>query len=101
MKVLFWLSSFPTVSETFIRNQIVDLIDSGIDVQIFCNNKNENVQGLEGFEKYNLLSKTIDFKDILPQSNRKKIESLLKVLLNHFLTRNFWYFIKLSKLLLI
>lgn len=101
MKVLFWLRSFPAVSETFIRNQIVDLIDNGIDVQIFCNSKNEDIQGLEGFEKYDLLNKTIDFKDILPQSNFKKIKSFFKILLNHFLTFNFWYFIKLLRLLLI
>jgi colanic acid/amylovoran biosynthesis glycosyltransferase len=41
LKILFLVPSFPTVSETFIVNQIIDLIDKGHDVRIFAITKND------------------------------------------------------------
>lgn len=98
MRVLFWIDSFPTVSETFIRNQIVDLINEGIDVLILCNFINENNKGLEGFEQYSLLKKTTDTTTLVPQKKNKKIKFLSKVLVCSFLTDNFWYYIKFIRL---
>ena len=36
LKILFLVPRFPTVSETFILNQIVDLVDKGHTVHIFA-----------------------------------------------------------------
>jgi colanic acid/amylovoran biosynthesis glycosyltransferase len=43
MKIAFIMNSFPTISETFILNQITGLIDKGHEVYIFANeNKNQS-----------------------------------------------------------
>lgn len=36
MKIAFLASAFPAVSETFVLNQIVGLIDLGHDVHVFA-----------------------------------------------------------------
>jgi colanic acid/amylovoran biosynthesis glycosyltransferase len=42
MKIGFIVSSFPSLSQTFILNQITGLLDLGHDVEIFArNNPNE------------------------------------------------------------
>ena len=42
MKIAFIVSGFPTLSETFILNQITGLLDLGHDVEIFAQiNPNE------------------------------------------------------------
>jgi colanic acid/amylovoran biosynthesis glycosyltransferase len=58
MKIAFLASAFPTVSETFVLNQIVGLIDLGHDVHIFAGNAggNAKIHGL--YEKYNLTERT-------------------------------------------
>ena len=99
MRVLFWVNSFPLVSETFIRNQIVDLIDNGIDVKILCTHKNEDTQGIEGFEHYNLLSKTVDFKRIIPELKKEKRKKAIEILMKGFFSKNFFYFLNFVFLL--
>jgi len=39
IKVAFFIGSFPKVSETFIINQIADLLDRGVEVEIFSFNR--------------------------------------------------------------
>ncbi|WP_439443610.1 glycosyltransferase [Listeria aquatica] len=63
MKVLFFISSFPKLSETFILNQITGLIDRGVDVEILAWNKAKNKKDHQAVLEYNLLSKTT-FLDI-------------------------------------
>ena len=58
LKILFLVPSFPSVSETFIVNQIVDLIDRGHQVTIFSGAKN-NVLIHPKIIEYKLLEKTI------------------------------------------
>ncbi|MBC1937130.1 colanic acid biosynthesis glycosyltransferase WcaL [Listeria grandensis] len=58
MKVLFLVSSFPALSETFILNQITGFIDRGIDVEIVAWNKAVNQKNHPEIEKYSLLEKT-------------------------------------------
>jgi colanic acid/amylovoran biosynthesis glycosyltransferase len=62
LKILFLVPSFPSVSETFIVNQIVDLIDRGHQVTIFSGAKN-NVLIHPKIIEYKLLEKTI-FQDV-------------------------------------
>ena len=45
MKIAIVVSSFPSISETFIVNQICDLIDKGQEVSIFSFDKNESGPG--------------------------------------------------------
>ena len=57
-KILVIVTTFPSVSETFILNQITDLIDRGFDVTIFSYNQpNEDIKH-PLFTTYNLKEKT-------------------------------------------
>ncbi|WP_163654767.1 glycosyltransferase [Listeria sp. PSOL-1] len=58
MKVLFFISSFPKLSETFILNQITGLIDQGVDVEILAWEKARNTENHARVESYQLLEKT-------------------------------------------
>lgn len=98
MKVLFWLSLFPTVSETFIRNQITDVLDKGINVAIITKSKNNDLQALEGFEKYNLLNLTSSYIDIIPNNKFEKRLKLVQILFFSIFNNTFIYYAKLIKL---
>lgn len=58
MKVNFFVDSFPSISETFILNQITGLIDLGYDVSIIALANPENDVTHQAVEKYQLISKT-------------------------------------------
>lgn len=73
MRVAFIVSGFPTLSETFILNQITGLIDLGHDMEIFAErNPNEGKIHLD-VEKYHLMERVHYFN--LPH---KKIKRVLK-----------------------
>lgn len=57
-KILVIVTTFPSVSETFILNQITDLIDRGYDVTIFSYNQPNDVVKHPLFVEYNLKDKT-------------------------------------------
>ena len=80
MKVLFWIDAFPTYSETFIRDQIMSLLDLGIEVVIYPKNGTINkkeLDALSGFESYDLLQKVVNIDSYY---SNNKIERLLKFL---------------------
>ncbi|MBF8807270.1 MAG: hypothetical protein IC227_01180 [Enterococcus lacertideformus] len=56
MKILFFVSSFPALSETFILNQITGMIDRGHEVQILATKK-VNTAYHPDVEKYQLMDK--------------------------------------------
>jgi colanic acid/amylovoran biosynthesis glycosyltransferase len=58
MKIGFFLTEFPTLSETFILNQITDLIDRNEDVFVFSKFKGNFKNIHEEVGKYKLLEKT-------------------------------------------
>ena len=58
MRIAFIVSEFPTLSETFILNQITGLIDRGHEVDIFANSKRKEPKVHPDVEKYDLLSRT-------------------------------------------
>jgi colanic acid/amylovoran biosynthesis glycosyltransferase len=63
LKISIILNSFPTITETFIVNQITDLIDKGHEVKIFAFHKN-STEGLhQDIIDYNLIEKTTYFHD--------------------------------------
>ena len=58
MKIAFLVNQFPSVSETFVLNQIVGLIDLGHDVHIFADKSVRNVRIHDNYEKYGLSKRT-------------------------------------------
>ena len=88
MKIAFLVGEFPNVSETFILNQIIGLIDRGHDVDIYATvPKNRTAIHLD-VEKYNLLKCTRYY----PQIPGKYFLRLLKcfwLLLNNCLKAPF------------
>lgn len=58
MKILFILSAFPKLSETFVLNQITGLIDLGYDVEIFAEYNPGEGKTHEAVSGYGLMDKT-------------------------------------------
>ncbi|RAR46603.1 glycosyltransferase [Flavobacterium lacus] len=58
-KILVVVTEFPSVSETFILNQITDLIDKGHSITIFSYNHNKNSFAHQLYYDYNLADLTI------------------------------------------
>jgi len=58
MRIAFIIGQFPTLSETFILNQITGLIDRGHEVEIFASGKRKESKVHSDVEKYDLLSRT-------------------------------------------
>lgn len=76
MKIAFLASAFPIVSETFVLNQIVGLIDLGHDVHIFAGRAGRNVKVHGLYEMYNLAERTSYYG--IPKN---KIVRILKAIL--------------------
>lgn len=69
MKVAFFLDKFPTLSETFIRNQITGLIENGHQVVIFCfPNSDSIVWELDDIVKYNIKEYVVDRTVVIPKN---------------------------------
>lgn len=45
-KVLFFVRSFPVLSQTFVLNQVKDLVNEGIDVQVLSVNPTNDDTGV-------------------------------------------------------
>lgn len=60
MRIAFLVSEFPSVSQTFVLNQIVGLIDLGHDVHIFADKSGNTDTIHDNYGKYNL-SKHTDY----------------------------------------
>lgn len=58
MKVAFFVNEFPTISETFILNQIAGLIDRGVEISIFPLQLGKTKVVQPAVKKYKLLEKT-------------------------------------------
>jgi colanic acid/amylovoran biosynthesis glycosyltransferase len=58
MKIAFILGEFPTLSETFVLNQITGLIDLGHDVEIYAHSSSSHEKTHADIEEYGLLART-------------------------------------------
>ena len=58
MKIAFFVRTFPTLSETFILNQIIGLIDRGHHVDIYAEIPSNEPRMHLDIKKYNLLNRT-------------------------------------------
>ena len=95
MNVLFWINSFPEVSETFIRDQIVGLIDNDINVSVLAYKTLSNTTtALLGYENYNLMHSAYQKKQIIPKSKRKRFLAVLNILYKSRITPNFKPYLK-------
>jgi len=90
MKVAFFLHSFPTISETFILNQITGLIDLGVDIEIFAFRNPKQEKHHLDIDKYRLMNKVTYLE---PNTRIKKFFELIK-LIPEFCFRNTSLFIE-------
>lgn len=77
MKIAMLVPKFPTISETFILNQITGLIDKGHTVDILAFNKGDTEVIHETVHKYNLMDKVYYLGGDIPNN---KVARVLKVL---------------------
>lgn len=83
-KILFIVDSFPILSETFIVNQMVGLINLGYDIRIFSN-RNDRVEKLHSvIKEYDLLNKTYYNNIEKPSNKYKRIFLALKLIFINF-----------------
>jgi colanic acid/amylovoran biosynthesis glycosyltransferase len=71
MKIAFVVGKFPVLSETFIFNQIIGLIEQGHDVDIYSKIKPNYEKTHQDVEKYHLLNRT--FYLTMPQNRIKRL----------------------------
>jgi colanic acid/amylovoran biosynthesis glycosyltransferase len=100
LNIAFFVSGFPTTSETFIINQICDLLDRGHEVKIFAFGKIKGTRIHQNVLSYNLLEKTYYRQDI-QMSKQEIISSCLKLLFLQNKNISFRRFFKNGKNLLL
>lgn len=84
MKIAVIVSRFPTLSETFILNQITGLLDLGHDIEIFASLNPNEEKVHNDVKKYRLMERVHYLKDMIP---RNKIARLFKAI--HLIIINF------------
>lgn len=94
MKIAVIVSNFPSLSETFILNQITGLIDQGHEVDIYAQRKPKEEIIHHAVQQYGLLNKVHYF----PQIPNRKIVCRLKAL-GYLLTSFIFSFGKTSRTL--
>jgi len=68
MKVLILTNSFPKFSETFIRDQIVQLLSKNIEVSIFTRDiDNKELESLNGLDEYAIMERVFTLDNLLPR----------------------------------
>ena len=83
MRIAFFVDQFPSLSETFILNQITGLIDRGHEVDIFSDKRGNTTQMHPEVLKYNLLERTY-YSPIPYYWWWRCLKGLLLVLLNFY-----------------
>lgn len=78
MKIAFIVSLFPTLSETFILNQITGLIQRGHDVDIYAAEGSDVTKVHEDVEKYQLLKRTFYYGDAIRNMPEEKIARIAR-----------------------
>jgi colanic acid/amylovoran biosynthesis glycosyltransferase len=85
MKVAFIVEQFPSLSETFILNQITGLLDRGHDVDIYAQYPNRTSQVHPDVGKYNLLDRTYyALYTSIPTNRLFRILKTLRLLFTNF-----------------
>ncbi|PGR03775.1 glycosyltransferase [Priestia megaterium] len=89
MKILFVVSEFPKLSETFILNQIVGLIDEGHEITILSKTKENNTKIHSDIEKYGLLNNVIYYGSTSQLTKFQKILGISQSFVKHYLRKFF------------
>lgn len=84
LKIAFVVKNFPSLSETFILNQITGLIDRGHEVEIFARRAKNDGETHPEIEEYDLLERTHYFPEI-PKNKLFRIAKGFR-----YLTKNFF-----------
>jgi len=82
MKIAFIIGAFPTLSETFILNQITGLIDMGQDVDICAQFYSNEKKMHSDIEKYHLMDKVHYFN--IPSNKIKRILKAIYLIIKNF-----------------
>lgn len=107
MKILFVVSSFPKLSETFILNQIVGLIDLGAEVEILAFQPVHNPEDHPTVAQYKLMEK-VHYVN-LPAAYFQRLMGGIKIGIRHprqairqlNILKNGWYALTLRSLSLL
>lgn len=83
LRIAVVVGSFPTVTETFIVNQIKSLLDKGHDVTILAYRKGNPRAIHQVIKDYNLLDK-VQYQEEIPESKIRRVGFLLSWLINKF-----------------
>jgi colanic acid/amylovoran biosynthesis glycosyltransferase len=86
MKIAFIVSEFPSVSQTFVLNQITGLIDRGNEVEIFAKKPGDNGKVHEDVKNYGLLDHTFYLKKT-PSNRLSRIVKGIKIIFMGFLIK--------------
>ncbi|PKD21136.1 hypothetical protein APR41_12025 [Salegentibacter salinarum] len=76
MNIAFIVKGFPTLTQTFIENQIVALLKEGHDVDIFAFKKGDLSILHPDIAKYHLLDR-VTYKEEMPPSKKRRVKDLL------------------------
>ena len=80
MKIAFIVSEFPSITQTFVLNQITGLLDRGHDVTIFARTANHPAVVHADVERYRLLERTCYYGDAVQAWPANKVLFLLKMM---------------------
>ena len=83
MKVALFLSNFPTLPETFILNQIIGLINSGINFDIYASANPDEGKVHAQVEKYKLLER-VSYSDSIAPLFKRLTKGAKIVLMNFY-----------------
>ncbi|WP_166424093.1 glycosyltransferase [Paraglaciecola sp. 20A4] len=103
-KVLFFVKSFPVLSQTFVINQINDLLDEGHDVNILAITKGDmELNSMPNIARHNLLSRTsfLVNDDNRYNNGQKKIKLVLSSIANCLFAPRKWSLLTLGARLVV
>jgi colanic acid/amylovoran biosynthesis glycosyltransferase len=89
MKIAFFVSKFPFLTETFILNQITGLIDRGHNVHIYAKKLSDHTTIHADIERYDLFNKTFYHGESylnIPKNSYARIIKSFIILMNHRLS---------------
>ena len=78
MRIAFIVPEFPSLSQTFVLNQITGLMDLGHDIEIFAHRKVNNAKIHHDVLKYRLLERTQYYGEVHLRIPKNKLLRILK-----------------------
>lgn len=93
--ILIWANQFPTFSETFIRDHVVQLKKAGLNVKVLCNYQNDNeLASLEAFKSYDLLSDRVVIDELIPKNKITRLFKVLTLLFSSLFSSKFGIYLR-------